>query len=103
MEINDTSPRPSPQSGEGETMPALCRVAATQKRPLTAHSRGRGKWDCVRQMEMYRQRPDVLAAALRDMGVLPDGHYEDEPHEQCEPHGPSDDDQCEPHGPLSNN
>ena len=66
---------------------AVCRHAATAEvKPLTAQSRGRGKWDCVRQMEMYRRRPDVLAAALRDMGVLPDGHYEDEPDNQSD-HG----------------
>ena len=75
----------------------LSRKVRPEKSPLTAHSRGRGKWDCVRQMQLYRTRPDVLAAALRDMGVLPDGHYEDESDE------PNDDDECEPHGPLSNN
>ena len=47
--------------------------AATNTSPLTAQSRGRGKWDCVRQMEMYRRRPDVLAAALRDMGFSDSG------------------------------
>ena len=52
---------------------APCRAAATNTRPLTAHSRGRGKCDCVRQMEMYRRRPDVLAAALRDMGFSDSG------------------------------
>jgi hypothetical protein len=35
-------------------------------------------------MQMYRRRPDVLAAALRDMGVLPDGHYDDEPYESSD-------------------
>jgi len=44
-----------------------------EKSPLTAHSRGRGNWDCVRQMQMYRRRPDVLAAALRDMGCSDSG------------------------------
>jgi hypothetical protein len=34
-------------------------------------------------MQMYRRRPDVLAAALRDMGVLADGH-------QFDPDWPSD-------------
>ena len=52
-----------------------------EKSPLTAKSRGRG-WDCVRQMQLFRRRPDVLAAALRDMGVLPDEHYEGEPQEE---------------------
>ena len=43
-----------------------------EKSPLTAKSRGRG-WDCVRQMQMFRQRPDVLAAALHDMGFSESG------------------------------
>jgi len=29
--------------------------------------------DCVAQLERYRNRPDVLAAALRDMGVTESG------------------------------
>ena len=49
---------------------------------LTSQSRGRGSWDCVRQMQLFRRRPDVLAAALRDMGVLPEEHYEGEPQEE---------------------
>jgi len=66
---------------------ALCRGAATNTGPLTAHSRGRGNWDCVRQMQMYRRRPDVLAAALRDMGINESGdEVTDDP---CEPHGSS--------------
>ena len=60
----------------------LAHSTRPEKSPLTAHSRGRGNWDCVRQMQMYRHRPDVLAAALRDMGVLPDGQYEGESDEQ---------------------
>ena len=51
----------------------LSRNARPEKSPLTAHSRGRGNWDCVRQMQMYRHRPDVLAAALRDMGFSDSG------------------------------
>lgn len=60
----------------------LAKGTRPETSPLTAQSRGRGSWDCLRQMQMYRRRPDVLAAALRDMGVLPDGHYEDESPEQ---------------------
>jgi hypothetical protein len=63
-------PTPSPQSGEGSD---LSRNARPEKSPLTAHSRGRGNWDCVRQMQMYRRRPDVLAAALRDLGFSESG------------------------------
>ena len=48
-------------------------ITRPEKSPLTAHSRGRGNWDCVRQMQMYRRRPDVLAAALRDMGCSDSG------------------------------
>ena len=51
----------------------LSRNVCPEKSPLTAHSRGRGNWDCVRQMQMYRHRPDVLAAALRDMGLSESG------------------------------
>ena len=51
----------------------LSRNVRPEKSPLTAHSRGRGNWDCVRQMQMYRHRPDVLAAALRDMGCSDSG------------------------------
>jgi hypothetical protein len=32
-----------------------------------------GDWDCVRQMRMYRHRPDVLATALLEMGVTESG------------------------------
>lgn len=63
---------PTPQRGEGVNIAALCRGPA-QKRPLASQSRGRGSWDCVRQMQMYRRRPDVLAAALRDMGFSATG------------------------------
>lgn len=42
-----------------------------QARPVV-NSRG-GDWDCVRQMQMFRHRPDVLASALRDMGVTEHG------------------------------
>ena len=51
----------------------LAQGTRPEKNPLTAHSRGRGNWDCVRQMQMYRRRPDVLAAALRDMGLSDSG------------------------------
>ena len=51
----------------------LAQGTRPEKSPLTAHSRGRGNWDCVRQMQMYRRRPDVLAAALRDMGFSDSG------------------------------
>ena len=51
----------------------LAQSTRPEKSPLTAHSRGRGNWDCVRQMQMYRHRPDVLAAALRDMGCSDSG------------------------------
>ena len=51
----------------------LAHSTRPEKSPLTAHSRGRGNWDCVRQMQMYRRRPDVLAAALRDMGCSDSG------------------------------
>ena len=62
------------------------RNSSPEKRPLTAHSRGRG-WDCVRQMQMFRRRPDVLAAALRDMGFSASG---DEVLADChQPHGQS--------------
>ena len=68
--------------------PDVVRTGPAQIPSLTAQSRGRGSWDCVRQMQMYRQRPDVLAAALRDMGVLPDGQYDDEPNE-CSDESPN--------------
>jgi len=51
----------------------LAQGTRPEKSPLTAHSRGRGSWDCLRQMQMYRRRPDVLAAALRDMGFNESG------------------------------
>jgi hypothetical protein len=31
------------------------------------------RWDCVSQMRLARKRPDVLASALRDMGVTESG------------------------------
>ncbi|MEI6195105.1 MAG: hypothetical protein WCS42_12330 [Verrucomicrobiota bacterium] len=65
----------------------LSRNVRPEKSPLTAQSRGRGNWDCLRQMQMYRRRPDVLAAALRDMGFNESG-------DECEPHEQSADDQC---------
>jgi hypothetical protein len=70
--------------------PDLVRTGSARISSLTEQSRGRGCWDCVRQMQMYRRRPDVLAAALRDMGVLPDGHYEG-----SEPDGPSENEHVE--------
>jgi hypothetical protein len=63
--------------------PDLVRTGSARISSLTGQSRGRGCWDCVRQMQMYRRRPDVLAAALRDMGVLPDGPSENE-HDENE-------------------
>lgn len=42
-----------------------------KRRPLL-NSSGIG-WDCVRQMQMFRRCPDVLASALRDMGVDENG------------------------------
>ena len=75
---------------------AVCRHAATAEvKPLTAHSRGRGKWDCVRQMEMYRHRPDVLAAALRDMGYSESGDEMPDDEALADGH--------QPHGSSSNN
>ena len=53
--------------------PDQVRLSQPRVVPLTAQSRGRGNWDCVRQMQMYRRRPDVLAAALRDMGLSESG------------------------------
>jgi hypothetical protein len=63
--------------------PDQVRNSQPREESLTVQSRGRG-WDCVRQMDQYRRRPEVLAAALRDMGVLPDGHDEDQLHEGSE-------------------
>ena len=67
--------------------PDQVRLSQPRVVPLTAQSRGRGNWDCLRQMQMYRRRPDVLAAALRDMGFNESG-------DECEPHEQSADDQC---------
>jgi len=67
--------------------PDQVRLSQPRVVPLTAQSRGRGNWDCLRQMQMYRRRPDVLAAALRDMGFNESG-------DECEPHEHSADDQC---------
>ena len=53
--------------------PDQVRLSQPRVIPLTAQSRGRGNWDCLRQMQMYRRRPDVLAAALRDMGFNESG------------------------------
>jgi len=53
--------------------PDQVRLSQPRVVPLTAQSRGRGNWDCLRQMQMYRRRPDVLAAALRDMGFNESG------------------------------
>ena len=98
MENGSTTPLPSVQAGpavlrgEGEKMAARsrgltpARQPLPEKRPLTARSLGRGNWDCVRQMQMYRSRPDVLAAALRDMGFSEGG-------DECEPHEQSADDE----------
>ena len=58
----------------------MSRTTCPRKARNPVNSRG-GDWDCVRQMQMFRHRPDVLASALRDMGVnesgdelLADGH-----------------------------
>jgi hypothetical protein len=58
----------------------LSRIICPRKSPSPVNTRG-GDWDCVRQMQIYRHRPDVLAKALLDMGVtesgdeaLADGH-----------------------------
>ncbi len=58
----------------------MSRTTCQRKARPVVNSRG-GDWDCVRQMQMFRHRPDVLAGALRDMGisengdeVLADGH-----------------------------
>ena len=53
--------------------PDQVRLSQPRVVPLTAQSRGRGNWDCLRQMQMYRRRPEVLAAALRDMGFNESG------------------------------
>ena len=36
-------------------------------------------WDCLTHMQLFRNRPDVLASALREMGVTESG---DEPRDQ---------------------
>ena len=63
----------------------MSRTTCPRKARNKCNSRG-GDWDCVRQMQMYRHRPDVLASALMEMGfnengddVLADGH---QPHGQ---------------------
>lgn len=63
----------------------MSRTTCPRKARSKNNSRG-GDWDCVRQMQMYRHRPDVLASALLEMGVsesgdevLADGH---QPHGQ---------------------
>lgn len=63
-------------TGPIETSRTTCPRTVRNK----SNARG-GDWDCVRQMEMFRHRPDVLASTLRDMGVtesgdevLADGH-----------------------------
>jgi hypothetical protein len=48
------------------------RKECPQERRSRLNSSGDG-WDCVRQMQMFRLRPDVLASALRDMGVDENG------------------------------
>lgn len=53
--------------------PDVVRTSPARIPSLASQSRGRGSWDCVRQMQMYRRRPEVLAAALRDMGFSATG------------------------------
>ncbi len=48
------------------------RASCPRKSQSPVNTRG-GDWDCVRQMRMYRHRPDVLANALLDMGVTESG------------------------------
>ncbi len=48
------------------------RTTCPRKARSKNNSRG-GDWDCVRQMQMFRHRPDVLASALRAMGVSDSG------------------------------
>ena len=50
----------------------LSRATCPHKAQSKSNSRG-GDWDCVRQMRMFRHRPDVLANALLDMGVTESG------------------------------
>ena len=59
----------------------MSRTTCPRKARPVVNSRG-GDWDCVRQMQMFRHRPDVLASALRDMGVTESG-------DECVPHGQS--------------
>lgn len=57
----------------------MSRTSCPRKARGKSNSRG-GDWDCVRQMQMFRHRPDVLASALMEMGVNENG-------DECEPHG----------------
>jgi len=50
----------------------LSRLSCPRKSQNPVNNRG-GDWDCVRQMRMFRHRPDVLANALLDMGVTESG------------------------------
>ena len=50
----------------------LSRTSCPHKAPSPVNSRG-GDWDCVRQLWIYRHRPDVLATALADMGITENG------------------------------
>jgi hypothetical protein len=50
----------------------MSRATCPSKARPVVNNRG-GDWDCVRQMQMFRHRPDVLATALRDMGVTETG------------------------------
>jgi hypothetical protein len=50
----------------------MSRTTSPRKMRSEVNARG-GDWDCVRQMQMFRHRPDVLASALRDMGVTENG------------------------------
>ena len=71
-------------SNQGAMTLKFSRTTCPQKSQSLVNSRG-GGWDCIRQMQMFRHRPDVLASALRDMGVNESG---DEITDECEPHGP---------------
>ena len=50
----------------------MSRTTCPRKVRSKSNSLG-GDWDCVRQMQMFRHRPDVLASTLRDMGITESG------------------------------
>jgi hypothetical protein len=62
-------------SDKNRPTPALTEMSRTtcpRKVRNKSNSHG-GDWDCVRQMQMFRHRPDVLASTLRDMGITESG------------------------------